>query len=34
MRTLVKKLFKGNVFDLILFFTAENPISSTTTKTS
>lgn len=34
MKTLIKKLFRGNVFDLIFFFVAENPVSSQTTKTS
>ncbi len=34
MKTLVRKLFRGNVFDLIFFFTTENPGSSQTTKTN
>lgn len=34
MKTIINKLFKGNVFDLIFFFVAENPVSSKTTKTT
>lgn len=34
MKTLIRQLFKGNVFDLIFFFAAQNPVSSQTTKTN
>lgn len=31
---LIKKLFKGNVFDLIFFFVADDPASPKPTKTN
>lgn len=34
MKTLIKKLFKGNVFDLIFFFVPDSPARSQTTKTT
>jgi hypothetical protein len=31
---LIKKIFKGNVFDLIFFFVADKPASTKITKTT